>query len=110
MVKSSFTGKGRIYRKNTDWGAKYTIQMSKKDKDNNWAQAYMPISFKKGIELQDRQDIELVRCWLDFYLKRDGTAVWQLFCLEFTSDTASQEYLQGSENFEPISDIEDTPF
>lgn len=70
----------------------YTIGLSKKDKDGNYINGYMNVSFKKGIELENKTKIKIKKAWLDFY-KRDVKTIPSIFISEFdiVSTTPKEE-------------------
>ena len=83
MIKTTATGKARIYRKDYEGKARYQTQLSKKDMDGNWTNGYIGIQFNKGVELQDKADIELTNAWIDFYTSRDNKTVPFIRCTQF---------------------------
>lgn len=46
---------------------KYTVGVSKKNKDGEYENAYFPIQFNKDTELEDKIMIKLKNAWLSFY-------------------------------------------
>ena len=60
----------------------YTIGLSKKDKDGNYINGYMNVSFKKGVELENKTKIRIKSAWLDFY-KKDIKTIPIIFVNEF---------------------------
>lgn len=60
----------------------YTIGLSKKDKNGNYVNGYMNVSFKKGIELENMTKIKIKSAWLDFY-KKDVKTIPSIFINEF---------------------------
>ena len=46
---------------------KYTVGISNKKQDGSYENAYFPIQFNKGVELEDRTKIYIKNAWLSFY-------------------------------------------
>lgn len=113
MIKTTVTGKARIYRKDFDGKPRYTTQLSKKDKDGNWINGYIGIQFNKGVELPDKTDIELINAWIDFYLTKDNKTVTQIRCTEFeceSQDVPRTKPPEIPEGFAALEDDDDIPF
>lgn len=51
----------KVFRKDKEWNgstfATYSIGISSKDKDGNWVNGYLDCQFKKGVELQNKEEI-----------------------------------------------------
>ncbi len=60
----------------------YTIGLSKKDKNGNYINGYMNVSFKKGVELENMTKIKIKSAWLDFY-KKDVKTIPVIFINDF---------------------------
>jgi hypothetical protein len=43
-----------------------------KDKDGNYINGYIPVQFRRGIELENKTKIYLKKAWLTFYLKKEN--------------------------------------
>lgn len=52
-----------VFKKNN----KYSIGVSKKNKDGSYENAYIKIEFNKGVELEDKTLIDIKKSWLSFY-------------------------------------------
>lgn len=82
----------------------YKVGLSKKDVDGNYINGYMPVRFKKGIELEDKTKIYIKNAWLDFYIK-DKTTMPYIFISEFekledTIENAKTEQKRTDQNNE----------
>lgn len=117
MIKTTVTGKARIYRKDFNGRAAYTTQLSKKDKDGNWTNGYIGIQFNKDVELPDKTDIELTNAWIDFYISKDNKTVTQIRCTQFECESQdipqtpkSKKPPEIPEGFQALEDDDDIPF
>jgi hypothetical protein len=111
MIKTTATGKARIYRKDYEGKAKYTTQLSKKDKDGNWANGFIGIQFNIGVELPDKTDIELTNAWIDFYVSKENKTVTQIRCTQFECEGLLQvRKPQIPEGFQALEDDDTIPF
>ncbi len=83
-----------IFAKNREYNGNtfrvYSTGISSKSQDGTYNNAYMPVKFRKGIEVEDRQLINLLSAWLmpikigenfvtglfinDFNLKENGNS------------------------------------
>ena len=75
-MKSKFTGKAKIYRKDFDGRPSYSASISQKNVNDEWESAFIKVQFNRGVELADRTEIEVNNGWLKFYLNKDGKPVW----------------------------------
>ena len=46
---------------------KYSVMLRKKNQDNSYESAYIPIQFNKGVELDNKTLIKIKNAWLTFY-------------------------------------------
>ena len=89
---------------------KYTVGISKKNQDGTYENAYFPIQFNRGTELEDKTKIYIKKGWLSFYKwEHEGKKGTTFFikCSEF-------EILQNTapkEEEEPATEtLEEDPF
>lgn len=61
-----------VFRRDNEYGAFYSIGMSKKLEDGNYENGYMDVRFKKDAELDNMTKINIKEAWLTFYLKDEG--------------------------------------
>lgn len=55
---ATIEGRGRVFVKDHgDWKS-YTLGISSKTQDGKWVNAYQPIRFKKGIEVENKTNID----------------------------------------------------
>lgn len=60
----------------------YSVGLSKKDRDGNYTNGYMPCQFKGNVDLEDKTKIYIKKAWLSFYLKDKATKPY-IFISEF---------------------------
>ena len=110
MLKSKFEGKTRIFRKDFENGnIGYSTTISKKNIEDKWENSFINVQFKKGVELADKTDIEVINGWLTFYLNKENKPVYQIFINEFTAENEERKAIQDEENYD-ITSSEDLPF
>ena len=104
-----------IFRYDGQYGANYSIGLSKKDKEGNYENGYMPCKFKKGVEIPNKTKIKITNAWLTFNQKDKKTYPY-IFINDYTIGQAVESV--KAEDIEPdpfkefgdeISD-EDLPF
>ena len=83
MIKTTVEGDCMVFRKDFDGRATYSTTLSKKNIDGEWENGYIPIQFKKGVELANKTRITITNGWLSFYKTKDNKTVPYIFCLEF---------------------------
>ena len=87
-----------IFRSERDGKVSYAIGLSKKKEDGTYEKGFMPVKFKKGIELKDRTKITIKEAWMDFF-KIDKKTIPYIFINKF--DMAS--------DFEAIKQVSELP-
>lgn len=83
----------------------YSIGLSKKDRDGNYENGYMPIQFRNGVRVTNQTRIVITKAWLSFYKDKNNKTVPYIFVSDFTK----LEEGQLSNQFETITDS-DLPF
>lgn len=71
-----------IFRNDYNGKPFYSIGLVKKDKDGNYVNGYMNVSFKKDVELENQTKIHINKAWIDFYNKDRKTFPY-IFISEF---------------------------
>lgn len=61
-----------IFRFESGENIYYKMGLSNKDKDGNYINGYIPVQFRRGIELENKTKIYLKKAWLTFYLKKEN--------------------------------------
>ena len=81
---------------------KYTVGIGVKKKDGTYDNAYFPIQFNQGVEVENKTKIYIKNAWLSFYKweyeGKKGTTFF-IKCSEFEK---VDEVIE--ENFEPIKE------
>jgi hypothetical protein len=72
-----------IFRKDNEYGTSYSVGLSKKNKDGSYTNGYMPIQFKKDVELNNQDKIFIKNAFLTFYISKDKKTVPYIMCLEY---------------------------
>ena len=86
-----------IFRKDYDNRTVYTMGISKKKQDGTYENAYMPVQFKKGVELENKTNIYIKDAWITFFKTKDGKAIFYIFINDFnTVHEEVNEYKQAS--------------
>lgn len=65
---------------------KYSVGISKKNQDGSYDNAYFPIQFNQGVELENKTKIKIKNAWLSFYKwkneDKNGT-IFYIKCSDF---------------------------
>lgn len=69
----------------------YSTGISNKLMDGTYENAYIPVQFKKGIELENKTRITIDDAFLSFYKNQEGKPVFKIIILEFTQDGDAKE-------------------
>lgn len=89
---------GQVFRR-------YSIGVSKKINDK-WYNNYIPVNFKKGVDLANKTRIDAKNFWLDFYINKEDKPVTTVFISEF------EEIVQDvpTDGFQTVSAEDELPF
>lgn len=71
-----------VFRYDGQYGANYSIGLSKKKQDGTYENGYMPCRFKKDVELENKTPIYIKQAWLTFNQKDKKTYPY-IFINEF---------------------------
>ncbi len=94
-----------IFRRDNEYGTFYTVGMSKKDKNGNYINGYMPCQFKQGVSVEDKTKIYIKSAWLTFYLKDKETKPY-IFINEFeTLEGTMQQAKQVQPKSDPFEEM-----
>ena len=77
----SFENK-KVYRKDFDNGTRYSMQVSKKDMQGNYQNAFIELKFKKDVILENETFID-GKGWLSFYFDKNNKPVFYIFVNEY---------------------------
>lgn len=83
-----------VYRYDGQYGASYSIGLSKKKQDGNYEKGFIPVKFKKDIDLENKAQIYITNAWLTFNTKDKKTYPF-IFINEFK--TLEDSMQQGKE-------------
>ena len=83
MVKSEITGTTFVHAREGQYGVMYSVQLSKKNKDDQWENGYINAQFKKDAEVPHGAKIDIKSGWLSFYKTKDNKYSHYLFINEF---------------------------
>lgn len=62
----------------------YSTAISKKNQDGEYIRTYIPVSFRKGVTIENKTKIKLIDSWLSLYeRKADNKKVLYIFVNEF---------------------------
>lgn len=62
-----------IFKQEKDGKRFYSIGLSRKDVNGNYINGYMPVVFKKDVELENKTKIKIKEAWLGFNVKDKKT-------------------------------------
>lgn len=108
MIKSEITGITYVHVREGQYGAMYSVQLSKKNKDDQWENGYINAQFKKDVNVADGDKINIINGWLSFYKTKDNKYAYYLFINEFEILESKQPV--SSESFQPVENPEGLPF
>ena len=101
-----------VFRYDGQYGANYSIGLSKKDKEGNYENGYMPCKFKKGVDIPNKTKIKITNAWLTFNQKDKKTYPYILISDYELTDEAKEEHKQvvDSVKFDDIEVDDILPF
>ena len=84
----------------------YSTGISNKLMDGTYENAYIPVQFKKGVELENKTKIDINDAFLSFYKNQEGKPVFKIIVLDFTQygDVKEEEFAtsQAADNSLPF--------
>ncbi len=107
--------KKRIYRKDYNGVALYSLMMSNKKEDGTYDNVFLPVRFRHGVEVENKADIEILDWFPTFYRDKNNNPVIQAFIMDFKQEAVIQKQEVKNDPFEDfgreveIKD-EDLPF
>lgn len=81
---------------------KYLVGISKKNQDGSYDNAYFPIQFNQGVELENKTLIRIKNAWLSFYKwenEKDKGTVFFIKCSDFEVAREPEEEVNPFEAF-----------
>lgn len=90
-----FTGEALIWKSEKGF---YSTTISNKNMDGSYDNVYIPVQFKKGIELENKTKINVTNGFLTFYhnVNDDNKPVFKIMVLEFTQEGDAKEDTSSS--------------
>lgn len=95
-----------IFRYDGQYGASYSIGLSKKDQNGNYQNGYMPCRFKKDVEVPNKTQITIKNAWITFNSKDNKTMPF-VFINEFerVGETQTKEEQTNKTTSDPFQDF-----
>lgn len=72
-----------IFKTDFNGVPRYSVGLSRKNKDGSYTRGYMIVNFRNGVELENKTQIRINSAWLDFYKDKDDKTVPYIFVNEF---------------------------
>lgn len=69
----------------------YSCSISNKNQDGSYSNMFMQIQLPKGIEIEDKSTIEIIRGFISFYENKDGNKIPKIVALEIKQEEPKQE-------------------
>lgn len=108
MIKSEITGVTFVHVKEGQYGTMYSVQLSKKGKDDKWENGYINAQFRKDVIVPDGAKINIISGWISFYKTKEGKYAYYIFINEF--EILETKESTSSENFNTVDKPSDLPF
>lgn len=64
----------------------YSTAISKKNQDGSYNKMYLSVQLPKGIELENKTNIEITKGFLSFYPAKDGSQKLKLVIMDFDAE------------------------
>lgn len=107
MIKSEFTGVTFVHARDGQYGTMYSVQLSRKNKDDEWENGYINAQFKKDAQVPDGAKINITSGWLSFYKTKENKYAYYIFINEFEIlEIASAR----AEDMQTVENPNDLPF
>ena len=110
-MKSQFTGETMIFRNDDKGFPIYKTSLGSKNSQGEWDNAYIDVKFKKGIEVQNKEKIDIINGFLSFRKwGKDGKkfTTWELVVTDFETVDGQPSGNVIEDNFTAIE--EEVPF
>ena len=107
----NITGAVKVFAKEYNGKMSYQTSIGSKKQDGTWENMFISLQIKDN----PSKEIEIIKGFLSFYTKQDGTKVLKLVVTEYVNRTEGQdENLVGKDyepsGFVPVEDTSDLPF
>lgn len=77
-----------------------SMSVGNKKEDGTWENMFVPVTFKKGTEIEDKAEINILDGFMTFYVNKDSIKVLKIVVMQF-------EYANGYRNSKSEK-VEDT--
>lgn len=94
------TGKTMIFK--NDYG-NYSTSISNKKEDGTYESMYVPVTFKKGVNIPNKTKIDILDGFLSFYIDKENNKHLKLVILNFKES-------ENENNGTYIEDTDELPF
>jgi len=102
-----------VFKNEKDNKVSYSIGISKKKEDGTYENGYIPVRFRKDIELNDRTKIKIKSAWLDFFKIEKRTMLY-IFINDFEKVENEVQQQKSVDNWDAGKNVEfdenDLPF
>lgn len=72
-----------IYKHDGQYGVSYSVGLSKKKQDGSYENGFLPVRFRKDVEIEDKTKLFIKNAWLSFNVKDKKTYPY-IFINEYT--------------------------
>jgi len=110
MLKTYIEGETMIFRKDFNDRATYSTTLSKKNKDGEWENGFIPVQFRKDVFLHNKTKINVKNAWLTFYKDKENKTVLYIFVNEFEEIEPKTDNLPEGIRYATEDDMDDVPF
>lgn len=100
----NITGKTIVFK--NEFG--YSTAISNKKQDGTYERMYVGLQLPKGVEIENKTYIEIIKGFLAFYKDKNGMSKIKIVAMEIKQDEQKQEEIDGNDVFELTP--EDLPF
>lgn len=94
-----------IFKNEKDGKISYSIGLSRKKEDGTYENGYIPVRFRKDIELNDRTKIKIKSAWLDFFKIEKRTMLY-IFINDFEKVENEVQQQKSVDNWGSAKDID----
>lgn len=76
----------------------YSTSISRKKEDGTYENMFIPVSFRKGVEVQNKTKINIIDGFMSFYKNKNGLAIPKFVIMDFeTNKEETQEFMSESD-------------
>jgi hypothetical protein len=94
-----------VFKNEKDNKVSYSIGISKKKEDGTYENGYIPVRFRKDIELNDRTKIKIKSAWLDFFKIEKRTMLY-IFINDFEKVENEVQQQKSVDNWDAGKNVE----